>query len=197
MKSSITGLVFAGGQSRRMGTDKTILEWKGEPLWKIAADKLNQVCDEVLILSGNHSFSTTYPCIPDSPDAQGPLAGLIAGLENARNASVLALGCDMPLVPKSFLEAMINQFGPESEVFIPEQNGQSQFLCSLWRKSALPVLQEAAGLGQFALKNIIYKLSAQFAPADLIFDALPTGAFLNINTPSDWEILQKMASNEH
>lgn len=197
MKQPVTGLVFAGGQSRRMGTHKALLEWKGEPLWKIAADKLAETCSEVIILSGNQPYAGHYPSIPDSPNAKGPLAGLIAGMETAQHEIVLALGCDMPLIPSTFLIAMQTRLEADMQVLIPEIDGQRQFLCSLWRKSALPKLVEAGTQGEFALKNIIPKLSVQYVAADLIFGALPAGAFLNVNTPADWEILHQTPPNGH
>lgn len=191
----VTGLVLAGGQSRRMGQDKTQLLWQGKTWVDLAAEKLGSFCNEVLILSGSNPIQSQYPILPDSPKAQGPLAALLSGIHASHHSEIIVLAADFPLIPAGLFPHLYSQWSADAEVLIPEVAGQRQYLCSLWRKSALGTLEKAAESGTFALKAIIPELSAQIVDPALIFEGLPPEAFWNINTPEDWENLMKLENH--
>ncbi|NMA13719.1 MAG: NTP transferase domain-containing protein, partial [Clostridia bacterium] len=46
-----TGIILAGGKSSRMGRDKSLLDYNNEPLIKQVVKELQQVTDELIIVS--------------------------------------------------------------------------------------------------------------------------------------------------
>ena len=85
------------------GRDKGLVEYRGLPLVDHAINCLAPQVDELLI-SANRNLgeyaARAYPIIVDElPDFQGPLAGILAGLQRARNEWVLTVPCDMPYLP--------------------------------------------------------------------------------------------------
>jgi molybdopterin-guanine dinucleotide biosynthesis protein A len=103
----ILGLVLAGGQSSRFGSDKALAELDGQTLLSRAVDALSGWCDEVVIAGRSTGPAT---CIPDWPRAgMGPLGGIAAGLHHARDngfASVLSCGVDSVDLPDGLLDLL-------------------------------------------------------------------------------------------
>jgi molybdopterin-guanine dinucleotide biosynthesis protein A len=90
------GVVFAGGFSSRMGTDKALVEVSGRPMIEWVADALSAVCDSVVV-AGREGHLAGYRCIPDAwPGVHGPLAGLTTAL--GLDEQVIAIGVDQPFV---------------------------------------------------------------------------------------------------
>ena len=85
------------------GRDKGLVEYKGLPLVDHVVERLAPQVDELLISANRNlgDYATRgYPILVDSlPDFQGPLAGVLAGLQRARHEWVLTVPCDMPELP--------------------------------------------------------------------------------------------------
>ena len=103
-KSSITGVVLAGGRGSRMGgVDKGLQNHLGLPLALHALMRLSLQVGEVMInanrnLGAYESFGV--PVWPDaSADQAGPLAGFLTGLERAGTEWVVTVPCDTPAFP--------------------------------------------------------------------------------------------------
>jgi molybdopterin-guanine dinucleotide biosynthesis protein A len=95
----ITGLILAGGASRRMGADKAFLEIEGQPLIARVHAVLAPLFAEVLIAAGSPTPERgPFPAraLYDETPGQGPLGGLVAGLKVARTPWVFMVACDMP-----------------------------------------------------------------------------------------------------
>lgn len=100
----ITGLILAGGQGSRMGgRDKGLVTCRGKALVDHAIERIAPQVGELLI-SANRNIEDYaqrgYRVVTDTlPDFQGPLAGVLAGLQVARHGWVLTVPCDMPYLP--------------------------------------------------------------------------------------------------
>ena len=103
----ILGVVLAGGQSTRFGSDKALAEFGGQTLLGRAYDTLTGFC-ELVVVAGRDKGPGH--CIPDWPHANmGPLAGIAAGLHLARDDgydSVLTIGVDSVGLPEDLLELL-------------------------------------------------------------------------------------------
>ncbi len=103
----ILGVVLAGGQSTRFGSDKAMAELDGRTLLARAVDALSGWCEQVVI-AGRETGPA--PCIPDWPHpGMGPLAGIAAGLHHAQDAdftSVMTCGVDSVKLPENLLELL-------------------------------------------------------------------------------------------
>jgi len=103
----ILGVVLAGGNSTRFGSDKALAELGGHTLLNRAFDTLTGFC-ELVVIAGR--AQGPGHCIPDWPRPQmGPLAGIAAALRLARDEgydSVLSCGVDSVNLPESLLELL-------------------------------------------------------------------------------------------
>lgn len=103
----ILGVVLAGGQSTRFGSDKALAELGGRTLLARAFDTLTGFC-ELVVVAGRERGPGH--CIPDWPHPNmGPLAGIAAALHLARDEgydSVLTMGVDSVGLPDNLLELL-------------------------------------------------------------------------------------------
>ena len=103
----ILGVVLAGGQSTRFGSDKALAELGGQTLLARAVDTLTGFC-EYVVVAGREMAPA--PTIPDWPrPAMGPLAGIAAALRLAQDESyeaVLSCGVDSVQLPDNLIELL-------------------------------------------------------------------------------------------
>lgn len=100
--SAITGLVLAGGQSRRMGRDKTQVSVGGQTLLQRAHDLLRDAgCDTVLVAGSDD--------LPDRFPSKGPLAGIDAALQKVTSGRLLVVPVDMPKLQPETIKTLMEQ----------------------------------------------------------------------------------------
>jgi molybdopterin-guanine dinucleotide biosynthesis protein A len=150
-REDITGLVLAGGRGSRMGgADKGLQNFNGMPLALHTLLRLSPQVGETLVnanrnLSAYESFGA--PVWPDAlPDFAGPLAGFLAGLEQAETPWIVTVPCDTPLFPSDLVERLAEAAEREdAEIAMasgPEADGQlrTQPVFCLMRRELLESL---------------------------------------------------------
>lgn len=95
--SKIAGVILSGGQSLRMGENKSLL--------KLANETLLERCEQLFIDSGiSNVFISGKQGIKDDYIQKGPLAGILASLVYLKKYSlVLFIPVDMPLLTKEII----------------------------------------------------------------------------------------------
>lgn len=201
----LTGVVLAGGESRRLGQDKALLRlWgkDGPTLLEVVLSRLGAVCNELLVVSDG---PRSWPAIParlvfDRYPGGGALGGLYTGLLEASFPFILAVACDMPFLNVSLLEYMAGR-PRHYDVLIPRltdaRQGLSQLepLHALYGRPCLGPMRNLLERGErriirfFPQVRVCYLEPEEWARFD------PAGlSFRNINTPQDLEEARKMTS---
>lgn len=116
----VSGLVLAGGQSRRMGRDKAFLEFEGKPLIERVIERVAKVCTRVIIVANDVDAYKQFgvQVIGDVYPGKGSLSGIYSGLQAAQEASALAVACDMPFLNEGLLRYLIS-LSSQYDVVIP------------------------------------------------------------------------------
>lgn len=111
VRSSVTGLILAGGRARRMdGQDKGLLNVNGSSMVSRIALQLEPQCAD-LAINANRNIeeyaATGYPVYADIiADFQGPLAGMLTGLSHIDTEWMITAPCDGPYVSKDYVSRM-------------------------------------------------------------------------------------------
>jgi molybdopterin-guanine dinucleotide biosynthesis protein A len=97
----VTGVVLAGGASRRFGRDKLSADLGGRPLLHHAIERLLEVCDDVVVVLPPDGDEPGVPAgsvvfTRDETAYEGPLAGIAAGLAVVGSERAVVAGGDMP-----------------------------------------------------------------------------------------------------
>jgi molybdopterin-guanine dinucleotide biosynthesis protein A len=178
-KLLITGLILAGGQGKRMGgQDKGLVVYAGKPLVDRAIERLAPQVDELLI-SANRNLelyaARGYPVVTDAlPDYQGPLAGILVGLNAAKHDWMLTIPCDIPYLPLNLASRLAGESTGRVAVFARDAERNHPAILLL-NKSCLPELVDYLDKGERSIKGFLKKLDAGSAGFS---DA---AAFRNIN----------------
>jgi molybdenum cofactor guanylyltransferase len=164
-----TGIVLAGGRSSRFPPDKLAVIYRGAPLLHHPILRLAEVCDEVLVVV---AAGTPAPAIPmgvparivrDELEGQGPLAGLAAGLAQARTDWALAAGGDMPDLMSTVLVEMretaeLAQSEAAEAVALRDGSDPSPLPIVLKVEAALPAAGVLLQRGERRLSGVIEAL---------------------------------------
>lgn len=181
---AITGVVLAGGKATRMGgKDKGLLELNGQPLWQHVAGKLARQVDTVVI-SANRNLTvyqaSGYPVIQDSlPGFPGPLAGMLAVMQQVNSAWFLFCPCDTPTIPEDLatrLRAGLND-APAVWVFDGERDHPA---IALMHRQLVPFLTDYLASGERRVMVALRQAGGRAVDCSDI-----QSAFINVNTPED------------
>ncbi|MGH2595155.1 MAG: molybdenum cofactor guanylyltransferase [Actinomycetota bacterium] len=121
--------MLAGGRSTRFGSDKLAVVYQGIPLLHHAVIRLAEVCAEVVIVIAPGAREPTVPigvdarCVRDPREGEGPLVGLLAGLEAVATSLAIVAGGDMPDLSTDVLLEMLGVVGEASVDAVALQDG--------------------------------------------------------------------------
>lgn len=177
----VTGIVLAGGQGRRMGgVDKGLQLLHGKPMVAHVIDRLAPQVSEILInanqnLQAYEAFG--HRVVPDAIGGfAGPLAGLHAGLTQARHGMVLSVPCDSPFLPLDLFIRLEKEF-KNYDLAVAKTGDQPHPVFSLVRVSVLDHLSRFLAAGGRKIDAWYATLKVVEVPFDDEADA-----FRNINT---------------
>ena len=184
----VTGVVLAGGGSRRMGRDKALLQVAGRPLLELAAEKLSAVCAEVLVADAGRAYPATGEAqvvsVPDGPGA-GPAAGILGAAQARPDQPLLVLACDLPNMTGELLAHIAQEPG---DWVVPDRGGQLEPLVALYRPAALAALARRVQAGRFALHTLAEEPDLRIrrlTDRELAAFGDPDHLFRNLNRPED------------
>lgn len=179
------GFVLAGGQSSRMGTDKALLNYRGEALVAAALRKLRQVTAEAAIAGGDPALARFGRLIPDLAPGMGPLGGIVAGLRQSGHEWNLFVPVDLPDFPASAMRALCAAAAAGgAATTVARCDGQVHPLCAVIARRALPVLEAQLEAGNLRVR------AAFEAAGPVAYWQCPDPDWLrNANTPADFAAL--------
>lgn len=191
---SITGIILAGGKSRRMGgVDKGLMDFLGKPMVAHVLQRLAPQVDEVLINANREAerYAALGPPVvqDDIAGFAGPLAGLHKGMRVAAHPYVLTVPCDSPLLPMNLVQRLMQGLiERDADLAVAKTGAQAHPVFCLCRKTLLPDLEQFLNDGGRKIDAWYGRLNV----AEVAFDDNPQ-AFANINTPGELLGLEQVA----
>jgi molybdopterin-guanine dinucleotide biosynthesis protein MobB len=180
------GLILAGGQSRRMGRHKTLLEDSRGRVMERLMEVLDGRCERTLV-AGEAPLPDGLSDIPRLPDAvgpRGPMAGILSAMRWHPGARWLVLACDMPFVGDEAAGWLLQQSRLATDAVMPRRpDGTREPLFAIYEPTCRPILEAAVGIGRWSL-------GTTFADQRVFDPILPPSlrrAWTNVNTPEEWE----------
>jgi molybdopterin-guanine dinucleotide biosynthesis protein A len=185
------GFVLAGGESRRMGRDKGLLPYLGEPLAGFLARTVSQVTDSVHIIADPSRYGHLgYPVVPDAVAPCGPAGGIYTALLQNRAEWNLVVACDMPQIDPNVLWALVQHAAMGGgDCIVPlGPDGQPEPLCAIYHSRCLPALKQAISDKRLRMKDLV----AEMHP--ILVAGTAAACFANVNTPADLRQLEDQAT---
>lgn len=194
-ENAASGVLLAGGLSRRMGRDKLPLTVGGRPIIRRAYDALSACCEEVIpVIHGPQA----PPGLPEDAsvvrdlrsgcdEGLGPLAGLEAGLHHARYHRVFVAAGDMPFLPEELVRHMLGRLGDGALAVVPRRGHRWEPLCAAYAREALVYAGRALDEGVRSLHGFLSTLPRveEVGEDELRRFGEPELLLMNVNSPED------------
>ena len=183
---NITGIVLAGGKSRRMGKDKAFIELNGKSLLSLAIDLLTPFCDEIIVSANSDIHkNSTYRIIKDEIQDLGPIGGIISALKESTTELNLVIATDTPYINKDLLGFLIANSSTEKISAIVQPNFHIEPLCAIYPTKVSREIEGFIKKGKRKLIDLLIELDyhkVQLSGHESFYNEK---VFKNLNTPED------------
>ena len=183
---NLVGVVLAGGASRRMGTDKALVEVAGRPMLDWVVDAVAAVTNDVVV-SGEPRphFAEHLRFVEDKGEPKrGPLAGIVAVMDHVdSDALLIVVGVDQPWVRPTTLRAIAARFTERPVVPVPD--GVRQTTCAAYPANDVLVATRELNAGGSIQSMLDRTAFDPFTEADLASCREDGRSWFSVNTPED------------
>ncbi|MFS0690124.1 molybdenum cofactor guanylyltransferase [Sporosarcina sp. 179-K 8C2 HS] len=180
------GIVLAGGLSSRFGSPKAFAEWEGRFFYEWSLAALSPYCGKIVIVTRPELVDRFPEGMLVTTDVepfagQGPIAGILSGMEKMRAERYIVLPCDMPFMTADVIGRLLDCH--RSGVTAVVLDGKYHPLVSVWDAAALPDLQEALKNGKRRVMDVQEKHGVRWIEGELLTEDDAHRIFMNANTP--------------
>lgn len=178
------GILLAGGLSRRFGSPKAFAKWNGASFYELSLRALSLFCDEVIIVTRPEmvdAFPSTLSVITDVEAfaGQGPVAGILSGMEAIEADRYIVMPCDMPLLKGDTIGRLVACHVSGVTAVVSE--GKHHPLVSVWDRDAQSVLKSALLEGQRRVMTVQENVGVRWVQGACLTEN--ASEFMNVNTP--------------
>jgi len=188
MTVSVLGGVLVGGESRRMGRPKQLVEVGECTMIEHVVRCLSEEVDDVVLLGGGLVPTSLegLPRVADADDCQGPMAGILGAMRAEPKARWIMAPCDLPLLRRAAVRWLEASRRPGAWAVLPSLEGFVEPLLALYEPQARALLEEASAVGEYSLHRLASSSRVETAepPAPL------RRCWFNANTPKDLGVLR-------
>ena len=210
----VTGVILAGGKSRRMGQNKALIQLGDSPLIAHVIRRMDLVVDELLLITNNRAeyAHLGLPMHGDIIPDTGALGGIYTGLTHASYDVVLCVGCDSPFLVPDLLTYLVSVLD-EYDAVMPYTDSSNkdtgvtnrshstdqitlQTLCAVYAKRCLPVIERMLNEPDLRV-HALQKRANILTLAPEIWKTYDSEghSFFNVNTPEDFEKAQTIVKH--
>ncbi|MEO8540445.1 MAG: molybdenum cofactor guanylyltransferase [bacterium] len=195
----ITGIILAGGASRRFGSDKASAMLLGEPLLQHVWRAVSGECNAVIVAASalqvlpHFAAGAQVTICRDDVDQEGPLRALATALTASETEWNFVVSCDAPLIRPELIRYLCSVAAAQTSVVVPRVGGRLQPLVAVYSKRSLPGLRARLDAGERSLTAAVVSLEPQVVEeaAVLAFDP-DLRSFHNINTVADLKVAETL-----
>ena len=187
MTSNVSVTILAGGQSRRMGTDKSFIQLNGKPLVQYVFDCVKSLDLPVTIIANVKERYLPFgvPVYADVLPGKGSLGGIYTALHYSPTQYVLCVACDMPFLQPELLSHLISLRDGYCAV-VPLVNGERQALHAVYRRDCMRLIEKQLERDELAIHKLFGRIKTRVVSQASIASFDPDfRSFINLNTPGD------------
>ena len=191
MWKNMKGLILAGGESSRLGADKSLLELNGLPQREYLFTLLSSFCTNVFLSCKDVAkIPPQFNPIPDKYQYNSPLNGIMTSLETDAESPWLTVPVDMPNINETVLKFLIAERSAQqiATCFYDSDGKLPEPLLTIWEPAALPFLQLFYRSGRKSPRDFLINHDVK-----IVRPPFP-GLHENINTPSDLKMFRERHS---
>ncbi|MBC8230385.1 molybdenum cofactor guanylyltransferase [bacterium] len=198
MQNQLTGVILAGGKSRRMGGyNKALLRIGNQTIIQRVLEVLKQVTSSQLLIT---NFPEEYefldiPMKPDILPGKGAFGGIYTGLSASETLYCLVVACDMPFLNVDFLRYMtqlvkdpVLSEAQGYDIVIPKHGKGYEPLCAIYAKACIPHIEKLLKSNRLTIIDAFFDIRLRHVSESEIKNYDAEGwMFFNINTQEDYQ----------
>jgi molybdopterin-guanine dinucleotide biosynthesis protein A len=196
--NQISAFILSGGASSRMGKEKGLLEFGGEPLIVRTARLLEPLVAAITVVGSPERYrslglSAVADMVCGIPNEnggiQGPLAGIATALSVTGTTWNLILACDLPYLTAEWLDWLLARaMLSGKEIVMPRTSRGLEPLAAVYRRECAPRIVASLGRGIRKVTEAMQEFRIEFVTEQEWRGFDPDGKILrNMNTPADYE----------
>jgi molybdopterin-guanine dinucleotide biosynthesis protein A len=185
--SDVTIAIMAGGQSSRMGRDKSFVEVDGQPMIERVRDRVADLGEELILITNKPDAYAHLglPMFGDVYPDHGPLGGIYTAVYHAGHPHTLVVACDMPWLNRDLLRYMLAQ-RHSADVIVPRWAKFPEPLHAVYSKACREPIKEKLLAKRLKITGFFAQVDVHFVERETIAQFDPHGrSFVNVNTPEE------------
>ncbi|TKS64651.1 MAG: molybdenum cofactor guanylyltransferase [Nitrospira sp.] len=196
MEIEVTGVLLAGGNSRRMGEDKRYLVVGEQTLLERGLAVLRSLFQQVLVVIAQDSppLDVDARVVRDLLPDCGSLGGLHSGLTEATTPYIFVVACDMPFLDPAVI-AQFTSRRATADIVMAKLAGRLHPMHALYGKRCLPVVEQMIRARQLKIQDMVSHASLRVhyvTEVDLLTIDPSGRSFHNVNTPADLAVARSL-----
>lgn len=189
----VSGVVLAGGRSRRLGRDKAVELLGGQPMIRRVLERVAALTSENIVVVAEQSRGDALPLLDntrvvlDVYPGTGSLGGIFSGLSAAKNEWAMVTACDMPFLNADLL-GYLSSLRDGSDVVAPVVEGRPEPTHALYSRECLPFIEERLRAEDLKITGFYGGVKVRYVEEREIRQFDPELlSFFNVNSPQDLE----------
>lgn len=187
----VSGIVLAGGLSRRLGRDKAVEPIAGEPLIARCIGRLSAVADEIIVVVNDVDRGNRLPLpsacrvVVDVYADSGSLGGIFSGVSAMGGEWGVVVACDMPFLNIALLKHMLS-LRDGFDAVVPVLDGRPEPTHALYSKACLSHIECRLQAKDLKIARFFDDVSIRYVSQEEVDAHDPDHlSFFNVNTQSD------------
>ena len=197
--SGVTAVVLAGGMSRRLGRNKALEPFEGEPLIRRVIARMGQVGESVSVIVNEpervHELNLPVGVTSsvDRYPGKGSLGGIVTGLLTSATDWSAFCACDMPFV-NTRLYRHLTSLRDGYDAVVPVVEGRPEPTHALYSRVCIGPIEGRIRADDLKISSFFSEVRVRLVPEDEIrrFDP-DLLSFFNVNTQEDLETAVTLA----
>ena len=203
MGVKVSGIVLAGGISRRLGRDKAVESIGGEPLISRVISRLSHVTDQTIVVVNTPERASALP-LPESVKVavdvfldKGSLGGIFTGLSAADGECGIVVACDMPFLNLDLFRHMLS-FSDGFDAVVPVLNDYPEPTHAIYSKACLPHIERRLKADELKIDRFFGDVRVKLVSQPEVERLDPEHlSFFNINTQEDLDRALELVTDGH
>jgi len=163
-----SAIILAGGQSRRMRREKSLLPVNGRTLIETVIAQIGPHFDEILVSTvAKEKFAfLRLPLIEDEMPGQGPLMAILSALRVSAHAVNFILACDIPFIHIPFMQEILS-LARAHDIVVPRYNdGKFEPLFAAYNRAIIPLIEKHIAGGNLKISSLFPACRTKFVAMD-------------------------------
>ena len=201
-KHDVSGIVLAGGRSRRLGRDKAVEIFGGQPLIRWVIGNIEPLTGEIVVSVADAARRRDLPLNADHriavdiyPDC-GSLGGIFSGLSLANSQWGLVVACDMPFLNTQLLMHML-ALREDCDAVVPMPGRYPEPTHALYSRACLPHIEARLQAQELKISGFFDDVRVRYMSEEEIRRYDPElRSFFNVNTAEELEQANRLTIAE-